>query len=285
MKKIEQNIEDFIEYLSVEKNKNPLTIRNYKHYLGRLVALAGVQNPEDITDESVKIFKKELSSLKLNPKTINYHLITLRQFLRFLARREIASLSSDKIELFENIQTKKFDLISKEELEVFLTHKVNPQSDLLSNLLFSTGLRIFELSNIKIEEIRQCSFTVRGKGGKNRIAFLSEDTCSMLMEFLGERKTGPIFINKRGVGVSIRYLQRIIEERADKLSMSKHVSCHTLRHLFATDLMENGADIRSIQEMLGHSNISTTQLYTHVSNEHLKNSFNKFHSNFNKSIV
>lgn len=282
MKKISQHVHEFLGYLA-EKNTNPLTIRNYQHYLNRLVVVAHDVEAAQIDINVIKKLKASLVAKKLDPKTINYHLIAVRMFLRFLARTDVQTLSSDKIELLENTQPKKFDLISKEELGLFLTYKLNPASDLLVNILFSTGLRIFELANIKIEQLRSCSFTVRGKGGKDRIVFLTEDTCSMLNTFLGPRQTGAIFLNGKGSAVTIRHLQRIVEDRADKLSMSKHVSCHTLRHLFATDLLENGADLRSIQEMLGHSSITTTQRYTHVSNKHLEKSFNNYHTNFGKN--
>ena len=190
------------------------------------------------------------------------------------------SVIPEKIELFRNIKPKEMELISHDELRVFLTTSLDPRSDLLANMLFSTGLRIFELAKIDISDMRGSKFTIRGKGGRDRIVFLAPGIYDMLQNYIGKRKKGPIFINPNGEATSIRYLQKLITLRAQKLEMSKNVSCHTMRHLFATDLLENGADLRSVQEMLGHASVTTTQRYTHISNKHLENSFTKFHTEF-----
>jgi len=160
----------------------------------------------------------------------------------------------------------------------FLTTSVNPVSDLLVNLLFSSGMRIFELAKLNIEDIRQCQIPIRGKGGKDRVVFLYSDVCRALSNFVKPRTSGPIFLNRLGGRMSIRYLQKLVELRSSTLKTSKPITCHTLRHHFATDLLENGANIRDIQEMLGHASLVTTQRYTHVSVAHLTNSYQKFHS-------
>lgn len=282
MNNISQQIEAFLSYIANEKNINPLTVRNYRSYLSRFTATTQITELRDITVDAIRNFKAKLQDEGLSKKTVNYYLIGLRVFLKYLAQHDIEVLSAEKVELFRNIKPKQMELISKEELGKYLTYKLDPASDLLVNILFSTGMRIFELAKINIEDLRSCSFSIRGKGGKDRIVFLTDKVCAQLTDFLGERKTGAIFVNKFGNRMSVRYLQKMVEERGEQLSISKPISCHTLRHLFATDLLENGADLRTVQEMLGHTSITTTQRYTHVSNKHLAQSFNNYHSDFGR---
>lgn len=263
-----------------EKNCNPLTVRNYKSYLMKFLEITKIENVSDINTDSVKKLKSELISKGVSPKTINYYLIGLRMFLKYLVRNDIPSMSPEKIDLFSKTPDKIIDLIGPEELKLLLTYKLNPLSDILVNMLFTTGLRISELNSLNIENLNQCQFSVLGKGGKVRVVFVSESVCAMLNEFIATqgRTTGPLFVNKSGKRISVVYLQSVLRTRCDKLSISKKVTPHTLRHLFATDLLANGAPLRSIQELLGHSSITMTQRYTHITNQQLKDTFNKFHS-------
>lgn len=263
----------------------PATASNYKFYLGSFFAFAKIQNPSDITSKSVEDFKNHLLEKNISKRTINLYLFALRRFVRFLSSLDVATLHHDKIESFKRVKQAEIDLMPKKELFTFLDKKVSPVSDLLVNMLFSTGLRIFELHSLNIEDIRQCTFTMRGKGGKDRLIFMEDRVCKMLSVFLGARKSGPIFLSKFGSRMSKRYLQKVVEKRSRLLKPSKPVSAHTLRHFFATDLLENGADLRAIQDMLGHASIATTQRYTHVSNAHLKNAYDKFHSTSSKKRI
>lgn len=261
-----------------DRARNPLTIRNYSAYLERFLLLSKSKVVSDITTDTVKRFKVELLALGLSHKTINYYLICLRLFLRFLAQNDVEAMSSDKVETFDKPRDKKIELVSSGELVKFLKTEVSPESDLLVNILFSTGLRINELHSIKIEEINQCHLSIVGKGGKARLVFLSKTACDMLAKFISGRTSGPIFLNKKGSPLTIRSMQRMLVERCELLKISKSITPHTLRHHFATDLLSNGADLRTVQELLGHSSIVTTQRYTHITNGQLENSFEKFHS-------
>lgn len=287
MEKIQTQIGDFKSYLIEVRSVNTSTVRNYMSYLSRFTALTSIKSADEINVEAINSFKAQMIALGTGKKTINYYLIALRVFMKFLKEKKIKVQSHEIVDLYKKIKDKKLELIPKEELALFLQTKISPISDLVVNVLFSTGLRIFELEKLNIEDVRTCSFTTRGKGSKDRIVFLSPDVCEMIISYIDKNKriSGPIFVNKHGNRMSKRFLQKIVEVRSNKMSCSKPVSAHTLRHLFATDLMENGADIRSIQEMLGHASITTTQRYTHVSNKHLEKSFNNFHTNFTKSVV
>lgn len=261
-----------------EKGRNPLTVRNYKAYLERFISVTNIHDTEDITIETIKNFKEVSLKNKLSKKTINYYLICIRMFLRYLAVNDIPSLTSDRVETFEKISEKKIELVQNSELKKYLKTKVSPESDLLVNILFSTGLRIRELYNIEVSDINQCRLPVVGKGGKARLVFLSPDVCKSLTSFLGNKTTGGIFINpETNERLTIRSLQRMVAERGELLKISKPITPHTLRHHFATNLLSNGADLRTVQEILGHASIVTTQRYTHITNGQLEGSFAKHH--------
>jgi len=280
MENISQHVQAFLDFLASEKNITSSTIKNYQAYLNRFLALTQTTELRHITVEAITSFKAELNTQGVGKKTINYYLIALRAFLKHCKETGVEALPAEKVELYKKIKDKKIELISREELAEFLTYKINPTSDLLVNMLFSTGMRIFEVEALNIEDLRTCSFAIRGKGDKDRVVFLAPKVCEMLVEYIGDRKSGPIFLNRWGNRTSKRFLQRIVEDRSESMSSTKPISAHTLRHLFATDLLENGADLRTIQEMLGHASILTTQKYTHISSAHLANSYDKFHSNF-----
>jgi site-specific recombinase XerD len=274
----------FTKYIIDVRGGVPATAHNYLTYLNMFSEITGVKLTNKITKKSIDDFKDRLLELDISKKTVNYYLIGLRVFIIFLHREKIPTIDVVDVERFKRLNDKKIDLIPKDELIRFLSAKISPTSDLLVNMLFATGLRIFELQGLNIEDLRGCTFSVRGKGGKDRIVFLDGDICTKLLEYVGERTSGPIFLNPQKNRISKRRLQAIVQERVIKLNLSKQFSAHTLRHHFATDLLENGADLMSVKDMLGHSSIATTQKYIHLSNKHLQNSHEKFHTKINVDL-
>lgn len=291
----------FLEYLEIEQNRSQKTIANYDHYLTRIIDFAGDIKVEDIDQEMVRKWRLWLNRLgtntsdELQKTTQNYHLIALRSFLRFCAKRDIAALPPDKIELARTVR-KQVTFLNEEELKrLFEQPKLDTLPGLrdraILELLFSSGLRVSELVGLDREHInlKRREFMVRGKGQKDRPVFISPDAAFWVQKYLDQRTdtTKPLFIRYSGrktVDLSgnyhrltVRSVQRMVARYALLAGITKHVSPHTLRHSFATDLLMNGADLRSVQALLGHSNISTTQIYTHVTDPHLKNIHKKFH--------
>lgn len=316
----------FLEYIEIEKGRSLNTIENYDRYLSRFVNFVKHDDPAQITDDSVREFRLWLNrqpnipwklllgesgvtrkfdqAKTLSKKTQNYYLIALRAFLKYLARREIKSLPAERIELAK-ISERSLDLITSEELTRLLNSPNG--SDLKSlrdkailELLFSTGLRVSELCalprdmNIDADEL-----SIRGKGGKVRVVFISAEARTAVKNYLAKRKDmeDALFVrvdredikskntkvnNKREIressALNRHSIERIVREYAQKSGMSKRVTPHTIRHSFATDLLGNGADIRSVQALLGHASIVTTQIYTHVTDKHLKEIHKKFHN-------
>lgn len=292
---------DFLEYLEIEQNRSQKTIANYDHYLTRLLDYAGELVVADINAELVRKWRLWLNRLgtntsdELSATTTNYHLIALRSFLKFCGKRGIATLAPDKIELART-KRKQVTFLNEDELErVFAGPDTSTLSGLrdraLLELLFSSGLRVSELVNLDRDHInlKRREFMVRGKGQKDRPIFISAESSDWLVKYLDKRtdNTKPLFIRFSGskkVDLSGNYhrltarsVQRLVAHYALLAGITKHVSPHTLRHSFATNLLMNGADLRSVQAMLGHSNISTTQIYTHVTDPHLKEVHEKFH--------
>ncbi len=292
---------DFLEYLEIEQNRSQKTIENYDHYLTRLLDYAGEIKISDIDPELVRKWRLWLNRLgtntadELQKNTQNYHLIALRGFLKFCAKRGINAMPADKIELAKS-NRKQVTFLNTEELErLFNVPKLETINGLrdraILELLFSSGLRVSELVNLDREHInlKRKEFMVRGKGQKDRPIFISDTSVWWLTQYLEKRKDNsrPLFIRYSGskqVNISGNYyrltarsVQRLVARYALLAGITKHVSPHTLRHSFATDLLMNGADLRSVQAMLGHSNISTTQIYTHVTDPHLKAIHQKFH--------
>ncbi len=292
---------DFLEYLEIEQNRSQKTIANYDHYLTRLNDYAGDLQVEDIDAELVRKWRLWLNRLgtntsdELKKSTQNYHLIALRSFLKFCGKRNIPALAPDKIEL---ARTKRAQVtwLNEDELERMFdqpdTTKLAGMRDrALLELLFSSGLRVSELVGLDRDHInlKRREFMVRGKGEKDRPIFISSESAIWLLRYMDARKdnTKPLFIRFAGnkkVDLSGNYhrltarsVQRLVAHYALMAGITKHVSPHTLRHSFATNLLMNGADLRSVQAMLGHSNISTTQIYTHVTDPHLKAVHEKFH--------
>lgn len=297
-------ITDFLEYLEVEKNRAQKTSENYHLYLMRLIDFAGDITIEEISDELIRKYRLWLARYQnengdsLSKLTQSYHLIALRHFLRYLAKRDIEALSPDKIEL-PSTKRKQVTFLSDTELaELFKqpdsTTTAGKRDLAILSLLYSSGLRVTELVNLNRNHVnlKQRQFMVRGKGQKDRPVFISEEAAQDVQAYLDARTDSlqPLFIRIGGreaidqsgdyKRLTQRSVQRIIAHYALMAGITKKVSPHTLRHSFATGLLTQGADLRSVQSMLGHSNIATTQIYTHVTDPHLK----KVHESFHKSI-
>ena len=302
-KSLSHLIIDFLEYLELERNASQRTIKNYDHYLRRFLEFSGDIDPKDISLESVRRYRLYLSRYRdsgsnepLKRRTQNYFLIALRAFLRYLGRMDINSLSAEKVELGEE-DPSPLKVLDDEGLSKLLAAPDTSTKDGLRNkaileLLFSTGLRVSELASLDRDQInlQRREFGVVGKGGKERVVFISDDAAKWLDSYLMTRHDSfkPLFIRYQGrvdpsedganMRLTSRSIERIVEKYVKGLGLAVKATPHTLRHSFATDLLMNGADIRSVQEMLGHSNISTTQIYTHVTNKHLKDVHKAFHA-------
>jgi site-specific recombinase XerD len=296
---------DFLEYLEIEQNRSQRTIANYDHYLTRLIDFAGDITVTDIDQELIRKWRLWLNRLgtntsdELQKNTQNYHLIALRSFLKFCAKRDIPAMPADKIELAKATR-KQVTFLTADELErLFSGPKIDSINGLrdraILELLFSSGLRVSELVNLNKTDInlKRKEFMVRGKGQKDRPIFISDTATWWLEQYLEKRTDNsiPMFVRYSGskktslsgnyYRLTARSIQRLVARYALLAGITKHVSPHTLRHSFATDLLMNGADLRSVQAMLGHSNISTTQIYTHVTDPHLKAIHQKFHRSSN----
>lgn len=291
----------FLEYLEIEQNRSLKTIQNYSHYLNRLSDYAGDIKLSDIDSELIRKWRMWLNRLPTNTDedlsktTQNYHLIALRSFLRFCAKRNWETLAPDKIELARTKRPQVTFLNIDEVARLLLQPDLAKQSGLrdraILELLFSSGLRVSELVGLDRDHIntKRREFMVRGKGQKDRPIFISPDAAEWIEKYLALRtdNTKPLFIRYSGTKkvdnsgnfsrLTARSIQRMVARYALLAGITKHVSPHTLRHSFATDLLMNGADLRSVQAMLGHSNIATTQIYTHVTDPHLKAVHEKFH--------
>lgn len=292
---------DFLEYLEIEQNRSQKTIQNYDHYLTRLIDFAGDISVADINVELIRKWRLWLNRLgtntsdELSKTTQNYHLIALRSFLKYCAKRDIAALPADKVELART-KRKQVTFLTEEELgRIFAQPDLNTLSGVrdraILELLFSSGLRVSELVGLDRDHInlKRREFMVRGKGQKDRPIFISAEAAKWIEHYLNKRQdtAKPLFVRYSGtkkadlsgnfMRLTARSVQRLVARYALLAGITKHVSPHTLRHSFATDLLMNGADLRSVQAMLGHSNIATTQIYTHVTDPHLRAVHEKFH--------
>jgi len=308
--KVQELIQDFVESLEVEKGRSKKTAENYERYLLRFLEMAGEISgkdydlePEDITQELLRKFRLKLNRLEdergdgLQAITQVYHLVALRGFLKYLAQRGIESLEPSLVEL-PHVTRKQVTFLQYDEIERLLAEidtetETGLRDRAIIELLFSGGLRVSELVKLNRDSINlsRREFIVRGKGNKDRPIFISEAAADWVEQYLEKRTDtlAPLFLNNsrnlQAVDTSGDYrrltprsVERIVQKYAKLAGITKHVSPHTLRHSFATDLLMNGADLRSVQAMLGHSDISTTQIYTHVTDPHLKEVHEKFHS-------
>lgn len=294
--------QQFLEYVEIEKGRSIKTVENYDRYLTRFLSFAKVKTAEDIRLETVREFRLWLNRQSGNrvdgavatmkKKTQNYYLIALRSFLKFLAKRGVKSLSPEQIELAK-VGERPLDLISPEELKRLLSA---PKGDDLKTLrdrailelLFSTGLRVSELCSLTCDlDFDADSFSIRGKGEKIRVVFISDEARAAVKKYLAARADMSDALFVRAVAdptkedarpLDRRSVERIVKEWAIKAGISKKVTPHVIRHSFATDLLHNGADLRSVQLLLGHANISTTQIYTHVTDSELRRVHQKFHN-------
>lgn len=292
---------DFLEHLEIEQNRSQKTVANYDRYLQRFAQFAGDIDVGKIDSESIRKFRLRLNRMEsdkgkpLSKTTQNYHLIALRSFLRYLNKRDITVLSPEKIEL-ARVKRPKIEFLSPEELErLFVqpdTQKIIGLRDrAILELLFSSGLRVSELVNLDKDHInlKRREFMVRGKGEKDRPIFISQSAAEWIQKYLDQRSDNyrPLFIHYSGMQselnegnytrLTARSIQRSIRKYARLSGITKKVTPHVLRHSFATGLLRNGADMRSVQALLGHSNISTTQIYTHVTDPQLKSVHESFH--------
>lgn len=285
----------FLEYLEIEKGRSLKTIENYDRYLKRFLEFADIESPKQITKDVVRSYRLWLNRQEtragktLSKKTQNYYVIALRSFLKFMTRNDVSTLEPEKIELVKTDQ-RELDLITNKEFGRLMGTTDGTELDELRDkalltLLFSTGLRISELCSLNDDlDLSVDEFSIRGKGGKVRIVFLSDEAKRSVRAYLYARgkagvnvQTDALFVSASGERIYPRVVQRIIKKRALEAGITKHVTPHTIRHYFATNLLQNGADIRSVQMMLGHASINTTQIYTNLSDKHLKEVHKKFH--------
>ncbi len=293
----------FLEYLEIERGRSVKTVENYDRYLERFFAFAKVKNPSDLTEEQIREFRLHLNRQpgtklggRVEPmkrRTQNYYLIALRAFLKFMRKRGIEALSPERIELAK-VPERSIDLISPQELKRLMAAPDGKTIEGLRDraileLFFSTGLRISELCALSIDDVdlTREEFSVRGKGDKVRVVFLSDAAKDALRGYLSKRKDldDALFARygrKANDGGELRLapraVQRLLKRYAAAAGITRKVTPHVIRHSFATDLLSNGADLRSVQALLGHAHIGTTQVYTHVTDKHLREVHQKFHS-------
>ncbi|PCI29225.1 hypothetical protein COB52_02730 [Candidatus Kaiserbacteria bacterium] len=299
--------QEFLEYLEIERGRAVKTVENYDRYLLRFLEHSKAKNPKDITETKVREFRLWLNRQPtpeggtLKRRTQNYYLIALRAFLKFLRKRSVTSLSPELIELAK-VPQRDLDLITRAELNRLLdapkkalksaesdNEKLRALRDnAMLQLLFSTGLRVSELTSLNSDiDLSKNEMSIRGKGDKIRVVFFSKDAKVAVQKYLDNRKDmdEALFINlgrnaneRNELRLTPRSVERAVKHYATIAGITKKVTPHVVRHSFATDLLQNGADIRSVQALLGHANIATTQIYTHVTDKHLEDIHSKFHN-------
>ena len=298
--------QQFLEYIEIEKGRSVKTVENYDHYLTRFLDQTKAKTTKDITERVVRDFRMWLNRQSAHPgskkaneqdtlkrKTQNYYLIAIRAFLKFLRKRGCESLDPEKIELAK-VGDRSLDLISYDELSRLMkgpdgSSLKSLRDRAIMELLFSTGLRVSELCALDRDiDLNRDELSVRGKGDKVRVVFISASAKDAVKKYLSKRGDidDSLFIqmgkgtskeNKDTLRLTSRSVERIIKHYATKAGITKKVTPHVIRHSFATDLLENGADLRSVQALLGHANIATTQVYTHVTDKHLHDIHKAFH--------
>ena len=308
---ISELVADFLESLEIEKGRSTKTVENYGLYLARFIDLITEDfegqemiKPSDITPEILRRFRLKLNRFsdnqnkeRLSTLTQSYHLIALRGFFKYLAKRGIKSLDPSLIDLpraaKKQVTFLHFDEIERLLAEIPLDTESGLRDRAIIELLFSGGLRVSELCSLNRDSINleRREFMVRGKGKKDRPIFIDKSTAECIEDYLNMRTdTLPALFLNNSANQQIpstsgdfrrltpRSIERIVQKYTRLAGITKHVTPHTMRHSFATDLLMNGADIRSVQSLLGHANISTTQIYTHITDPHLKEVHEKFHS-------
>lgn len=311
-KPIDQLIIDFLEHLEVERNCSQLTLRNYAHYLHRFADWLSSQKKAhkigDI-DQSVirqyRIFLSRHTDEKghgLSTVTQSYHIISLRSFLRWLVKNDVDVVSPEKIDL-PKAKSQSLKFLKQEQIDRLMeapdiSELPGLRDRAILEVLFSTGLRVSELAKLNRSRVdfNTKEFGVIGKGGRARVVFLSDEASRWLNRYFDERDDSwePAFIryaksmipekpDGEDLRLSVRSIQRIVEKYRKLAKLPVDITPHGLRHTFATDLLFHGAGLREVQEMLGHKNISTTQVYTHVTNPQLRNVHKKFHSGNKKT--
>lgn len=301
---IDQCVQNFLEHLEIELGRSPRTIESYRHTLFAFFDWANIEHPQNISQEKVRSYRLFLNRKEIEPgRTMKkssqaYHAIVLRTFLKYLAKNDESSLAPEKVEIGK-VPDREVDFLEEDEIERLLAaptgDSIRSRRDrALLELLFSAGLRVSELTNLNRDHLNlgKDEFSVRGKGSKVRVVFLSSNAKSALADYLNHRTDidPSLFVahrkqdsvHKKGavresLRLTPRSIERIVKHYAKKAGIVKDVHPHTLRHSFATDLLMNGADIRAVQAMLGHASITTTQIYTHVTNERLKEIHRQFH--------
>lgn len=293
-----RHLQDYVDYLEIEKNRSPKTVANYRRYLETFAKEAHISSLTDITPEAVRSFRlvlarrmtPEKENLKKNTQA--YYAIALRNFLKYLIRKNIpVPMVPEQIEL-PKVPQRQIEIMEYSDLERFLK---GPQGENLRSLrdravletLFSTGLRISELCSLsRYIDVKRGEITVRGKGSKLRVVFLSERAQQAIAAYMDKRGDADeaLFIsltkakNSKVIGrITPRAIQRMVHFYARKAGILGKVTPHQLRHQFGTDLLRNGADLRAVQELLGHATIATTQIYTHVTNKELRDIHKSFH--------
>lgn len=291
----------YLEYLEIERGRSQKTIENYGRYLDRFLSFAKTQGISGITEDLIRQYRIYLNRLKdrdgnpLKHITQNYHVIALRNFLKYLAKRGVKTVAAERVELGKQ-EDREVTFLETNELERLLATPQGQNLDVLRDhailaTLFSTGMRVSELCSLDREKVNLAGgeFTIRGKGSKLRVVFLSQPAKTALKQYLDKRSDADeaLFIRipksknfskDSNLRLTSRSIQRIIQKHATRAGIvGKQVTPHTLRHSFATDLLRGGADIRSVQEMLGHSSVTTTQIYTHVTHAQLKDIHERFH--------
>ncbi|KKT82516.1 MAG: hypothetical protein A3B99_02980 [Candidatus Yanofskybacteria bacterium RIFCSPHIGHO2_02_FULL_44_12b] len=289
----------YLEYLEIEKGRSAKTIENYSRYLDRFLSFAKTNNADDLTEDLIRQYRLFINRLRdTNGKTLkritqNYHVISLRNFLKYLAKIGIKSVPAEKIELGKQ-EAREVTFLENEEFERLLNAPEGENLDALRDrailsVLFSTGMRVSELCSLNREKIdlKRGELSVIGKGSKIRLVFLSEDAKNRIYQYEKKRTDVDealfIRISKKNSEADLRLTPRSIQRIVKKYSikagiMGKNISPHTIRHSYATDLLRNGADIRSVQEMLGHASVTTTQIYTHVTDKQLREVHKRFHN-------
>ncbi len=308
MTQIQKLLDDYLNYLEIEKNRSRKTRENYEHYLKEFLRHTKVSSPADVTDEVVRQFRLALGRTELKKITQSYYVIALRNFLKYLAKRDIKTLAAEKIEL-PKIARRQIEIVEYQDLERLLAAPTRLdeasakrrregsgglralRDRAILETLFSTGLRVSELCALdRYLDLARGEFTVRGKGEKLRVVFLSDRAKRAIKAYLLKRTDADpaLFMSLTKGGKVIgriipRAVERMVSHWAVAAGISKHIHPHELRHSFATDLLMNGADLRSVQELLGHANIGTTQVYTHLTNKELREIHKSFHGRRRKN--